>query len=80
MEISKLGVLKKLEAIEEWQKNPLFHSLTCGNCTDVKLEGIAVETDFVIKVILKCPNCDYTQDFVPEYVYKWYVDLYIAKK
>jgi hypothetical protein len=85
MKISDMGVFKLLDAIEAWQGNPNIHPLTCGNCSDVSLEGKAEPTsDFVSlssqegsKVYLKCPECDYTQENIPECVYQWYIDTHL---
>ena len=44
MNISEMGVLKMLEAIEAWQGDPNVHELTChgggGNCCGFKGQGI----------------------------------------
>lgn len=58
---------EQVERIEYWQNNgSLFHALTCGgNRTDANHldgEGVLVVT----AEGLKCPYCDYTQDWVPE--------------
>jgi len=55
---------EQVEAINLYQKNGVFHPYTCGgNRTDGKHldgEGILVAT----KEGLKCPYCDYTQNWV----------------
>ena len=48
-----------LENIELYQKSCIFHPLTCGNNSQHSLlEGKIVDG----KVILVCPDCDYTQE------------------
>ena len=84
MEISEMGVLKQMDAIKAWQADPNVHELTCGSdsCNHVKLIAKAIPTSSYInlsgqegsKIVLECPECDYTQDFVPDCVYKYYID------
>jgi hypothetical protein len=62
----------KLKAIKLWNKNFLFHPLTCGNDKCRKVLHGCVENN---KVVLKC-DCGYTQKFVPKIVY----DLYGGKR
>jgi len=54
---------EQIQDLNDWQKNPLFHPLTCGgNRTDEKHldgEGVLVAT----KEGWVCPYCDYKQPF-----------------
>ena len=57
-----------IKKIKEWQESDYVHQLTCGSgsCNHVILDPIE-ENDIVI---LKCPECDYIQTFIPECVLK----------
>jgi len=59
---------EKIKKIKEWQESDYVHQLTCssGSCNHVVL--IPIEENY--KVILKCPECDYVQTFIPEAVLK----------
>jgi len=57
--------LEHVKAIEEWQCNPEVHQLTCGNNSLHKFLKVVVSHDYVF---LACPNCNYTQDWVPDIV------------
>lgn len=59
--------LEAIEATERWQNCQHVHPLTCGNNSNHKLL-IAMEENG--DIILKCPNCDYTQNHIPECVFK----------
>ena len=50
-----------ISKIEKYQSYHLVHPLTCGNdsCRDDL---------YATKDSLCCPSCDYTQDWVPDYV------------
>ena len=77
-----MGVLKMLEAIEAWQRNPNLHPLTCCNCNHVNLIGKIIPTGQMVvissqegsDIILECPQCDYVQENIPDCVYQWYID------
>jgi len=78
----KLGALRKLDAIEAWQHNDHVHPLTCGNDSNHELlvakmvptsNVIVVSSDQGSKIILKCPDCDYVQEHVPEIVYETFI-------
>lgn len=58
---------EKIKRIIAHQNNAQFHELTCGNDSQ-HLPLICGEVDG--KVILKCLECDYTQDYIPESVLK----------
>jgi hypothetical protein len=56
-----------IKAIKEWQADASIHPMTCGNdSTHRVLEPIEDHG----KVILKCPDCDYVQYWIPEVVIK----------
>jgi hypothetical protein len=59
-----------LEAIRKYQSCPFVHELTCGNDSQnhESLKGIEVKG----KVILICPDCDYVQNWIPDFV--WLAD------
>ena len=60
---------KLLEAIKKYQSCPYVHELTCGNNSGHEvLKGIEIKGH----VMLICPDCDYTQNLVPNIV--WYAD------
>ncbi len=90
MKIKDMGALMLLDAIEAWQGNPNVHELTCGSdgCDHVKLEGKIVATADHInasgqegsKVFLACPECDYTQEHVPDFIYNHYIDTNLNYK
>jgi len=63
--ISKLQAEMKI--IKWYQMSPA-HPLTCGKDSNHILEPV-IEGRFVI---LKCPQCDYTQQFIPSVVYEYY--------
>jgi hypothetical protein len=90
MEISEMGVLKMLDAIEVWQGDPNHHELTCsgggGECSDVKMVGKMIATSSLInisgqdgsKLVLECPKCGRIQENVPNCVYQWYIDTHMS--
>lgn len=54
-----------IEAVTKWQSDDNLHPLTCG--TDSNHQPLeAVEENN--QVILKCKDCDYTQNFIPPVV------------
>jgi hypothetical protein len=58
---------EKKRKIREWQMSNYVHPLTCGTdkCT-YNLRPVEIED----KVILKCLACDYTQEHIPEIVFR----------
>lgn len=56
-----------LSKIAVWQNNGNWHELTCGNDSQ-HLPLIGKEIDG--KVLLKCLNCDYVQDYIPSIIFK----------
>lgn len=58
---------EKIELIKRWQKNDNVHSLTCGNDSSHSPLYAIEENE---KVVLKCPDCDYVQNWVPEILYQ----------
>jgi len=56
----------KVKAIVEWQHSDMHH-LTCGNC---KKDLYPMINDN-LEIILAC-DCDYTQEYIPEVIYKRY--------
>jgi len=59
-----------IEAIDNWQNDPSCHQLTCGNNSNHKPLVIVKEESG--KIFLKCMNCDYKQDHVPESIKNWW--------
>ena len=55
----------KIAKIVAFQKNYNWHELTCGNDSQ-HLPLVPKEVNG--KVILKCVECDYDQDYIPECV------------
>lgn len=57
---------KVLKRIRLYQENPLFHELTCGNDSNHgTLKGEMIKD----KVVLVCPDCDYVQDYIPNFFF-----------
>ena len=51
-----------IAAVQEWQRNPRVHPLRCGLDTRHRpLEAL----DEAGQVILRCPDCDYVQRYIP---------------
>jgi len=90
MNISEMGVLKLIAAIEAWQGDPNVHQLTCGggNCSGVALVHKVIRTAQHVnisgqegsKVVLECPECKRIQDKVPDAVYQWYISTHMSHK
>ncbi len=57
---------QKIKAVECWQKSCMVHELTCGNDSG-HTPLVAVECESG-DVVLKCPDCDYTQEHIPKCV------------
>jgi hypothetical protein len=58
---------KLLQAIKKYQSCPFVHPLTCGKDSNHEnLKGIELKG----KVILICPDCDYRQEWVPDFVWQ----------
>ena len=56
-----------LEAIKKYQSCPFVHELTCGNDSGhASLKGIEIKG----KVVLICPDCDYIQTHVPDFIWQ----------
>jgi len=76
--------LEHIEAIEAWQKDPCVHSLTCGKNSLHKLPQIAIthepESPGDTNVSLICPNCDWTQDWIPDIVVTSYKPKEVMSK
>lgn len=62
---------EKIEHIKKYQKNKNYHPLTCGNNSKHEVLYPVLGND---KVILKCLDCDYIQNWVPECIYNLDVD------
>jgi hypothetical protein len=58
---------EKIKAITKFQNLGYVHPLTCGVGTGGHADLVGKEKDG--KVILVCLDCDYEQEWVPEYVY-----------
>ena len=53
----------KIKRIKEWQNCSFVHPLTCGNDSSHGLLTPFVDDD---KLKLKCPDCEYIQEHIPE--------------
>lgn len=54
-----------IEKIKKYQQSGQFHPLTCGkNSNHQVLEPVEVDGN----VILKCPDCDYIQKYIPGFL------------
>jgi len=69
MELTNKDIIEK---VREYQDDERWHPLTCGSRnkhpshpSHQKLEPIEIDGE----VILKCPKCDYTQDYIPSTVF-----------
>jgi len=58
------GTEKILEKVRAWQACEYVHPLTCGHGCHTNLEPVVQDNG----VILVCPDCDYTQDWIPTVV------------
>lgn len=56
-----------LEAIKKYQSCPFVHPLTCGN--DSQTHGLLKGIEIKGKVILICPDCEYKQDWIPDFIW-----------
>lgn len=66
-----------IDKVNLWQTAGFVHPLTCGkNSLHINL----VPEERGGKVVLTCPNCDYTQDQIPDYVLTTYVEVVQAAK
>lgn len=63
--------IAKLRAVEWYQTEAYCHPLTCGNSSRHELLE-AKETDGG-DIYLECPDCNYTQMYVPDTVYEMYL-------
>lgn len=54
-----------IEAVDHWQTSGEFHPLTCGNDSR---HGLLYAAEQAGKVVLRCPDCDYVQTYIPEAV------------
>ena len=54
-----------IRIVNKWQGAGFVHELTCGN--DSRHEALVPE-ERNGKVILICPTCDYTQEYIPDSV------------
>lgn len=60
-----------IDKVNLWQNAGFVHPLTCGkNNNHLNLEPKEINDS---QVVLVCPNCDYTQDWIPDYVLTSYV-------
>lgn len=62
--------LEIIEAVNEWQNDEFLHPLTCGN--DSNHEKLIPHMTREGFVVLKCLDCDYIQDWIPEIVLEHY--------
>jgi len=56
-----------VERINQWQAATIVHSLTCG--WNSKHNQLVPEVRAENNVVLKCPDCPYTQDHIPQSVF-----------
>lgn len=60
----------QIKAIQAWQNNPLIHPITCGNSSNHGL--LFAEKSANGPIILRCPDCRYTQYHIPVSVFQAY--------
>jgi len=65
-----------IEAVSKWQKSVFIHPLTCCNNSSHK-SLIPIELNG--KVILKCLDCNYVQETIPEPVILYYKKDFLEK-
>jgi len=64
---------KLIDKIEDYQKLKCMHPLTCGQRDKhPDYRGILYGEIENGNVVLKCPNCNYVQHFIPEIIFKDY--------
>lgn len=56
----------RVERIKKSQRDPNNHPLTCGNNSNHQVLEPHIEDD---KIILKCPDCEYIQCWIPDCIY-----------
>lgn len=57
--------MKTFEKVEEYQKDFMFHKLTCDKDSDHRpLTPVIVKN----KLRLVCLDCDYSQEHIPEFL------------
>lgn len=67
MQKIKKKTIEKIKNIMRWQNSYNTHPLTCKNNSEHILEPFYEDE----KIILKCNECDYQQDKIPEVVLKY---------
>lgn len=70
--LRKMTNVEKIKAIKKWQGNNRVHEMTCGKNSNHILVPKEVGKKGK-KVILICPECDYTQERIPEVVFEMYL-------
>lgn len=61
-----------IEKVNLWQNAGFVHPLTCGkNSSHVRL----VPEERGNRIVLTCLNCNYVQDWIPDYVFTNYVEV-----
>ena len=63
--VKKLTNKEIIKAVRGWQDLEIVHPLTCGNNSN---HQNLVPLEVKSKVILICPDCEYKQNWVPDYV------------
>ena len=62
---------EKIEKINKWQNSFAVHPLTCRNNSNHKN---LIPQEVNDNIILKCEDCDYTQEKFPEIIFKIDID------
>lgn len=66
-----VGPKTKLAALRWHQERAFVHPLTCGNDSSHRvLEGGMTSEG---NVYMECPDCDYIQDWIPDYVWQLFI-------
>ena len=73
-----MTIQDQINAINWWQKQEYFHSLTCGMNSrhGLLLPNVYIDKKYpqIMFVGLRCPICGYRQLFVPKCIYTAYYD------
>ena len=62
---------KIIEKVNKWQNADWLHPLTCGNNSNHKILQPIEKNN---KIILKCLDCNYEQEYIPSVILR--MDIY----
>lgn len=74
-----MDLATKFKAVTAWQNIGSIHPFTCGvNSVHKKLTPEIDDEEG--KIYLRCIDCGYSQEDVPEIIYEWYLTIKGIKK